>query len=90
MSKHTPGPWSADKWATGYTVSSDLEHYSVCHLEECNNDEANAHLIAAAPELLAALVRLIDCATENPAAYDERFEVHFKNARAAIAKARGQ
>ncbi len=54
MGKHTPGPWSADKWALGYTVSAPESHYSVCHLEDCNNDEANAHLIAAAPELLKA------------------------------------
>jgi len=51
----TPGPWQADKWATGWTVSAPDSHYSVCHLEDCNNDEANARLIASAPALLVAL-----------------------------------
>ena len=51
MSGHTPGPWSADKWAPKWTVSAPEAHYSVCHLEDCNNAEANARLIAAAPEL---------------------------------------
>ncbi len=53
--KWTPGPWSASEWATEYTVSSDPCHYSVCHLEGCNNDAANARLIAAAPEMAALL-----------------------------------
>lgn len=58
--QHTPGPWSADEWAPGFTVSAPDSHYSVCHLEDCNNAEANARLIAAAPELLAALEALLD------------------------------
>jgi len=56
--KHTPGPWKADNWATGWTVSAPDSHYSVCHLEDCNNAEANAHLIAAAPDLLEACKNL--------------------------------
>lgn len=52
---HTPGPWSADKWAPGWTVSAPESRYSVCHLEDCNNAEANARLIAAAPDLLQLL-----------------------------------
>jgi hypothetical protein len=52
--KHTPGPWSADKWAPGWTVSAPEQHYSVCHLEDCNNADGNAPLIAASPRLLTA------------------------------------
>ncbi len=44
--QHSPLPWSADKWATGYTVSAT--DHSVCHLQDCNNDEANARLIVRA------------------------------------------
>ena len=58
--KHTPGPWSADKWAPGWTVSAPESHYSICHLEDCNNEEANAKLIAAAPALLEQLQTLVD------------------------------
>jgi len=57
--KHTPGPWKADNWATGWTVSAPDSHYSVCHLEDCNNAEANAHLIAAAPDLLETAKALV-------------------------------
>lgn len=56
--KPTPGPWSADKWAPGYTVSAPNSHYSVCHLEDCNNAEANAALIASAPDLAARISNL--------------------------------
>ncbi len=56
---HTTGPWQADKWATGFTVSAPNSHYSICHLEDCNNDEANARLIAAAPDLLEAVKVLL-------------------------------
>lgn len=56
---HTPGPWSADKWATGWTVSAPDSHYSVCHLEDCNNAEANVRLIASAPALLTAIKEAI-------------------------------
>ena len=52
---HTPGPWQADKWAPGWTVSAPDSHYSVCHLEGCNNDQSNARLIASAPTLLDEL-----------------------------------
>ena len=53
--KHTPGPWSADKWAPGYTVSAPNSGYSVAHLAGCNNEEADAVFIAAAPDMLRAL-----------------------------------
>lgn len=92
--KHTPGPWTADEWATGYTVSSDLEHYSVCHLEGCNNAEANARLIAAAPELLAALEAFIGLPFPMPGQKSSNrgwsdFQAYCDQARAAIAKAKG-
>ena len=78
----TPGPWSADKWATGWTVSAPDSHYSVCHLEGCNNADANARLIAAAPDLLAALEKAADYMGEM--GYPEDILEH---ARAALAKA---
>ena len=88
---HTPGPWSADKWASGYTVSAPDAHYSVCRLEGCNNAAANAALIAAAPELLAALERLANavdahCRAITTAAMIELDDATI-NARAALAKA---
>ncbi len=55
----TPGPWSADKWAPGYSVSAPASQYTICSLVGCNNDAANARLIASAPELLAALKAIV-------------------------------
>lgn len=55
---HTPGPWKADKWATGYSVSTPEGGYTICRLNDCNNAEANAKLIAAAPDMLSVLQAL--------------------------------
>ena len=84
----TPGPWDADKWAPGYTVSARDAHYSVCHLADCNNEEANAHLIAAAPDMFAALEILISLRDHPLSA--ATLETAYTNARAALAKARGK
>lgn len=70
-SKHTPGPWH---WSDGYqtldgrpswTLLSEKDGYGIlcCDGEENSpqglNDEANARLIAAAPELYAAVAAVI-------------------------------
>ena len=75
MSKHTPGPWvlhksqcltikGADSKATVCTVESRERHPGAADqfpsIEESN---ANARLIAAAPEMLDAITRLLD---DNP------------------------
>jgi hypothetical protein len=65
--KHTPGPW-----VVGYTAETatvDAECRMICELENYYGDEdANAKLIAAAPDLLEALQeierRLVD--PDNP------------------------
>jgi hypothetical protein len=80
--KHTPGPWVRNEtW--GLIVSGDVE---VAALHSGN--EANARLIAAAPELLAALKWIAAHGDtgegRRPAYYDMRAK-----ARAAIAKAAG-
>lgn len=55
MTDHTPGPWSTDgfyiKDARGYTTAYALTG-AKCIKSDC---EANAKLIAAAPEMLQAL-----------------------------------
>lgn len=60
--KHTPGPWSvrndSDKAPNTYRVRADLSHRKHEATEESvciTGTEANARLIAAAPELLEAL-----------------------------------
>ena len=56
MSKHTPGPWKVS------SSGNDIENAygaGVCALYADESSEANARLIAAAPELLEALERLV-------------------------------
>lgn len=95
MSKHTPGPWKASTQpqpngcpiigARGLMVAM-LAH-SVNEPDQKETALANAALIAAAPQLLAALRGMVDSyereghRSKNPALIA---------ARAAIAKAEGR
>ena len=96
--KHTPGPWIGAGPSFGdplprYTTEivtewedEDGEALSICSLPFRHHDdenEANARLIAAAPELLEALKELTGH-------INERFSGGvWDRARAAIAKAEG-
>ena len=60
---HTPGPWRAGSWRrlAGGVMKSEIESvdgYLVAHVIDANGscqNRANAHLIAAAPDMLARL-----------------------------------
>jgi hypothetical protein len=64
MTKATPGPWaigrklSAQWIITGY--GKDIASVKVNRFADNSTNEANAHLIAAAPGLLAALKSALD------------------------------
>lgn len=66
MSKHTPGPWKqGTRGPNGCPIIGTEKGLMVCMLAHSANEsgqkeqaEANAHLIAAAPELLEALEEL--------------------------------
>ena len=83
--KHTPGPWVVDPAVRqGFTVYAPKEGFIVGTQDEegrygAIESEANARLIAAAPELLDALER-----------YVHHFGDPLKCARTAIAKATGE
>ncbi len=58
--KGTPSPWHVDNLIT-VAINSGCKHVAVVNLsDKVNKDEsnANAHLIAAAPELLEALIEM--------------------------------
>ena len=89
MNKHTPGPWNR--------IKGDRNVYSaagtVCKTpailgggSAATNWEANARLIAAAPELLGALIALYAVAE---VVRDEDYGA-VTNAAAVIAKATGE
>ena len=98
-STHTPGPWLAVIESPRYShgmhyisvESSDLFLAKTCgrSLEEA---QANARLIAVAPDLLAALKHLIQRMDDNPevrAACLDSMPQAVEYARSAISKAEG-
>ena len=94
MIKHSPGPWQAHHHESTdtYTIhvaGRSWETWAVAHVGDCTQDEANARLIAASPELLDALVVALPVleAFDRQAAYAIP---ELAIARAAIAKATGE
>lgn len=59
MAEHTPGPWSWDGPPDNIIVWSSPEN-RVCFLTSNGPTEANAALIAAAPDMLHALRRVLE------------------------------
>ena len=90
MSEHTPGPWIVDALGYGYDISAPEAR---CLITTSSDPkmvwgaiarEADARLIAAAPELLEALESLLAQVEQ----YGHKPECDA--ARAAIAKAKGE
>lgn len=95
--KHTPGPWCV--WKDGLTIAEEAHSksdnffpFEIAKVsDESNTDRANALLIAAAPELLAALIALKTAnGADNFNGWHEAFLPAIKEANAAITKATGQ
>lgn len=66
MSKHTPGPWSVRAGGVGSEANDWIVDFpNLDNVTE--NDRANFKLIAAAPELFAALELALDslCSGDN-------------------------
>lgn len=89
MIKHTPGPWIVDGPPYNQIVWSSAEN-RVCFLAHSNGlddeqDIATGRLIAAAPELLAAL-KAVERHNDNPGRYDSYIN---QIVTEAIAKAEG-
>ena len=62
--KHTPGPWKSVDIQKGYLITNSDESYDIAVVRNIgqHDNQANARLIAAAPELMEALYQLIDAA----------------------------
>lgn len=83
--QHTPGPWenhcgevtTPQINGRSYRRIAAVQDYGLGGLPEV--DEANAHLISAAPDLLEALKELVDLNVAR----------NMNRAKAAIAKAEG-
>jgi hypothetical protein len=89
-SKHTPGPWKASRAfienAPDRLIVTDGKWGSPALAWLPAARDADAQLIAAAPDLLKALEVALEYLEANP---DDYSEPRAKAARAAIAKARG-
>lgn len=89
MDKHTPGPWEVDSHrdvlsANGRVVAVTPAYKAATAIEKARN---NARLIAAAPDLLRELEKVLGWLV----VYDDLVSYHgIDEARAAIAKATGE
>ena len=98
---HTPGPWSYNRdegGEHGHVVSTG--EYNICELPDAGDGaspdtEANARLIAAAPDLFEAAERALQALQENYDRYDncQWHDPDERDAyvalRSAIAKSKG-
>ena len=102
MSKFTPGPWLARQFPTGrgavhgwWVIDSIPDQdgrivaNAICQVSTTNDDaDANAKLLAAAPELLKALQGILDNFKQNQGVGLGIGPI--SKAKAAIAKATGK
>jgi hypothetical protein len=69
MSKHTPGPWKAVQYKTGFTYIVAEHDAHICRmgsenqLADDSSAASNAALIASSPDLLETLKAVLDRAT---------------------------
>ena len=107
MSKHTPGPWAYTKsvnfghesfnihQADGAGYTPYMSDVGTTELgEDMEIQEANARLIAAAPQMLEALDELVDLKDRRHMLAIERYqqarERAWEKCRAAIRAAKGE
>ncbi len=91
--QHTPGPWNKVTNSSGRTYRVEGCGETVASFPimgtsiDVQENEANARLIAAAPELLQAITQIINDLPQRRDWLDPALEQY---ARAAIAKAKGE
>jgi hypothetical protein len=84
---HTPGPWTAKSEEFEEIWSMVVGKETMIAEVFSRKPEADARLIAAAPELLEALEGIIEIGKRDMS--NEKYDGYFESARAAITKARG-
>ena len=95
--RYTPGPWVISKHCSTLVESSkgcrsicSAGGYSSNVTIELGTNEANANLIAAAPDLLEALERTLSWLTSYPGGGTLEPDGVYEQARKAIANAKGE
>lgn len=89
MTNHTPGPWAANPDGLIHAGKNRLHIAQAATIGMGHAAAANARLIAAAPDLLAAL-QALEWAVDGVAYIQEEYAEQVEKARAAIAKATGE
>ena len=90
MSKHTPGLWFVQEDADGEVTVTSRKYGRICELTlgtQLDNAVANAHLIAAAPELLDVLTELVKTVYSKN---KDEWIVAISDAENAIKNAKGE
>lgn len=92
MSKHTPGPWVVESADDAYCIANvgNLVIMPGGGKVKHDNTEADARLIAAAPDLLEALEMIVAEADSYTARTGKPVYNWLDQARAAIAKSRAE
>jgi hypothetical protein len=104
MSKHTPAPWRIHEYKAldpFYDVVSESKNIAViigtqrfgddARIPRNDESQANARLIASAPELLEVLKAFVNvCDSANPMNFINEIGALIEPARQAIAKAEGK
>lgn len=91
--KHTPGPWEISRFEHGQAaIRSDEGYICTAYMASNGKAKANAHLIAAAPELYEALKSLLWRYRElvnNVGPGDDEYKT-IQTAQTALRRARGE
>ena len=91
MTEPTKGPWAWQKESFGDLLLNDQRVVIVASSEIGRPTTANANLIAAAPDLLAALVAIRECTfIDSTKMLDTPCQDCMDAVDAAIAKAKGE
>lgn len=87
----TLGPWRRGFKNIGHVTAENGAIVTKCQrLTSLCNLQANAHLIAAAPELYEALLEMVEAFGNGAHNIPEDTREPITNARTALAKARGE
>lgn len=94
--KFTPGPWRVERhekkieiWSANHFVATP-EHDLFFSAEKHGLKEANAHLIAAAPEMFEALESICQFYSDNIESCPVALQTFVDLAEQALSKARGE
>lgn len=93
MKKHSSASWKRKEWSIFNAYGDEICQILPCDSsgytgDDTDEDEANANLIAAAPELLQALEEVMECWMKNE--YITKHRDVFIKASNVIEKAKGE